>query len=175
MPAKNALLETRSDAERAVSELQSLHIERDGVVNQMEERLAAIRDEYAERLDGLNADIQAEEKLVLAWLKKNEKLFEGPPRSIEFPCGTVGYRLGQERLKTLKGWTWDRVETAVKNYQMAEYLKTVHTLDRDAILRDAKLDSDPIPENTMRQIGLKLHQDDKPYIEIKREDASCAE
>lgn len=165
-----SLLETRADAQRAVSELQALEIERDGVINRMEARIADIRDEYAERLDGLNADIAAETKMIHAWIKKNKKDFDGPPRSIEFPAGTVGFRKGQKKLKTLSGWTWDRVLEACKRYEMDEYLKRLVTLDREALLRDAILEDDPTPAATLKQIGVKVHQDDKPFIDIKRED-----
>jgi phage host-nuclease inhibitor protein Gam len=165
MPA----LSSPAELERAVTELQRAEIYRDGLVNQMEDELAEVRDRHSPGIADATADVEAERKMILEYLTFNKEDFEGPPRSMEFPAGTVGFRQGQKRLKTLSGWTWARVLEKVKALHVTEWLRETTELNRDAILADAT-DEAADPAAPLNQIGLKVAQDDAPYIAVNREE-----
>jgi phage host-nuclease inhibitor protein Gam len=162
-------LSSPAELERAVTELQRAEIYRDGLVNQMEDELAEVRDRHSPGIADATADVEAERKMILEYLTYYKDLFDGPPRSTEFPAGTVGYRRGPEKLKTLSGWTWARVLEKVKALNVEEWLRTIVDVDKDAILRDATGENAD-PATPLNQIGLKIAQDDKPFIDINREE-----
>lgn len=164
-------LRSLQDAELALMELQRLEIERDGVVNDIEAEKAEVMKLYAERLADLDADIQAERKNLMSFLKENKPLFDGPPRSFEFSAGTIGYRLGQRHLEPLSKWTWSKVLARLQATGRLAFIRQAPQVDREAIEAHEKT----LGESGLKEIGLRMTQDDNAFIEIKREPTPAEE
>lgn len=121
--AKIPTLKHLPDVNLSLSLMLEAQLASEALTNEMETRIAKIRDEYAERLSGLNGDYQAEKKMVEAYLKAHKDDFEGPPRSVELAHGTVGFRLGQKHLKPISKWNWKKVLAALVADKAEPYLR----------------------------------------------------
>lgn len=155
---------TVKDFERSLARRQALEVDFDGMVNEMEREIAAVRDKYGQDLADLHVKVVMETGMQMAWMTANKATFDGPPRSITFACGTAGYRLGQEHLKPFSKWTWEKV---LENLQVMNpaFVRQVPEVNREQLLAQ----KDDFGKDGLAVLGLKVVQDDKPYIEIKRD------
>ena len=153
------------DVERSVAELQRLTIEIDQEKSSIEEAKAEIDRAFGERIAELAADAEAERRMILEYLKAHKEEFDGPPRSVEFASGTIGYRLGQPRLKPLSKWTWEKVERAIVDARAEAYFRVQLQVNREALLADAEA----LGADGLRDFGLRVAQEDKAFIDVRRE------
>jgi phage host-nuclease inhibitor protein Gam len=83
-----------------------------------------------------------------------------------FADGIVGYRLGQPHLKPLAKWTWKKVLDALEAAKEERFLRAKIDVDRGALLAAAE----EIGAEILRdEYGLRVAQEDEPYIEITEE------
>ena len=160
---KPATLKTLRDVEKSLAGLVQLTLRRNFFINELEGKIADMREQYGEELADLSSDIKAEEKYILEYLAAHKADFDGPPRSVELPAGTIGYRLGQPRLKPLAKWTWDKILETLQADKAECYLRVKTEVDREALLADAEAQG----ADVLKGWGLKTVQDDKPFIDLK--------
>jgi phage host-nuclease inhibitor protein Gam len=157
-------LHTHAEVERAMSELQRLTIAREGYVNKVEQEQAAIAAQYAPLIADLDSDLAVERKALEQYLKDNKSEFDGPPRSLQFASGTIGYRLGMPRLKPLAKTSWDKVLDLLIAGGREVFIRRNLEPNREALLASA----DDLGEETLKSYGLRKVQDDSPFIEVTR-------
>ena len=157
-------VETRDEMENCVREICLLTIRRDELTAQMDDEIARIRDVYQADLAEIQVNLDAEMGRAHDWAENNPHEF-AKKKSLAMVHGTVGYRTGMPRLKTLKGWTWDRVLEVLKAVA-PEYIRTKQETDKDKIIAErSELD----PEN-LRNIGVQIVQDETFFVEPNREE-----
>ena len=161
---------TLKDMERSLAKRQALTLDLEEAINQLEQNIAALRKAFAPEMTELAIQIDQETKLQLAWMVAHKADFDGPPRSIELPFGTVGYRLGQPRLKPISKWNWEKVLENMLEIGQESFIRRTPEVDREALLAH----KDEFGEDGLKAIGLKVVQDDNPFVEIKR-DKTAAE
>jgi phage host-nuclease inhibitor protein Gam len=147
-----------------MSELQRLTIAREGYVNKVEQEQAAVAAQYAPLIADFDADMAVERKALEQYLKDNKVEFDGPPRSMQFASGTIGYRLGMPRLKPLARFTWEKVINLLIAGGHESYIRRNPEPNREALLEIA----DDLGAETLKSFGLRKVQDDSPFIEIAR-------
>ena len=157
-------LRTKADVERSLSELQRLTIARDMLVTKIEQDQAAVAAQSAPMLAEMDSDIAFERKALEQYLKDNKAEFDGPPRSLQFASGTIGYRLGMPRLKPLARFTWDKVRDLLLAGGREVFIRRNPEPNREALLASA----DDLGEETLKSFGLRKVQDDSPFIEVAR-------
>lgn len=163
---KKAALKNLEEVSVSLSEMARLKGEFDAQSAALEKEVSMIRRKYEERLLNLACDLDVGEKLVLSYLKKNKAEFDGPPRSVELPAGKIGWRLGQPHLKAKqKGNTWEKILAVLEGVGAETYLRRKVEVNKDALLEDAQ----KVGEHVLQPFGLKIAQDDKPFIELKEE------
>jgi phage host-nuclease inhibitor protein Gam len=155
---------TREAAERVVGEIARLTIQADALRAEMDDRLRTIRGEYEPRLVRLQDEVDRALKVVKFWADENPEAFGGR-KSLELIHGTVGWRTGQPTLRTLSGWTWERVKEALAATGMLEWIRTKSEVDREGIIAArASFGADGL-----RAIGLRVTQAETFFVEPKRE------
>lgn len=80
--------------------------------------------------------------------------------------GTIGFRLGNPKLKSAKGFIWKSILELVKN-RMHDYIWTKEEVAKDKILADKE--NKGIKE-LINQCGIEIVQEEYFYIEPKEED-----
>lgn len=133
----------------------------------MDVEFTKIREKYQEELAALTEEKeQAFEVLQTYAVEQREVLFT-KKKSLETIHGTIGFRTGTPKLKTLKGFTWPAVTNLLKEF-LPLYVRTVDEPAKDKLLADR--DSDNVAEN-LQKVGLAVVQDETFYVEPKKEEA----
>lgn len=161
-------IQTREEMERLVGEICALTLERRGIHTEMDERITLIRTEYEGRLAQIELEFERQIALARDWAEANPSEF-GKFKSLDLVHGTVGWRTGTPKLKTLTGWTWDRVLEALKNIPKfaARYIRRKEEVNKDALIADREA----LQPEDLRAIGVKVVQDETFFIEPKIEEA----
>ena len=82
--------------------------------------------------------------------------------------GTIGYRTGTPKLKTLKGFTWASALNLVREF-LPSFIRTTEEIAKDKLLADR--DAEGMGEK-MAQCGITVTQDETFYVEPKKEEAA---
>src|SRR5207248_10829 len=99
---------SRPEIELLVGAIASAKNQERLTTSRMDAEIAAVRDKYQPTLEA-NAQRLAEmSTAVQGWAEANPQEFQ-QRKSIEFVCGTIGFRTGTPKLKTLGRQTWDVV------------------------------------------------------------------
>lgn len=160
------VLRTRAEMESMMGEIRSLTIERNERQLEREARLKQVDDAHAEVLAGLEKALQEKTELVRTWAEGNESEFDGR-KSLETAHGVIGWRTGQPTLKTLAGWTWDRVLERIKSLKaLGHYVRAKEEVNKQAILSDRE----GMGPDALRAIGLKVIQEEPFYVEPRLEE-----
>jgi phage host-nuclease inhibitor protein Gam len=161
--AARGLVETREQLEQCVGELARLTIERDSLTVEMDERIRQIRAEYEQRIADLSADIETEFDMAQDWAERNKAEFL-QRKSLDLVHGTVGFRTGTPKLKTMRGVKWDTVLMRMTQLRMSSYVRTKVEPDKEKLIADReKLDG------KLAEIGCQVVQDETFFVEPKRE------
>lgn len=154
---------TREEMETLVGDIAALKIKERQLTAEMDLKIKTVKDHYQGQLSGLNESLGQKMPRALAWAEAHPEDF-GKLRSIEMLHGTLGWRTNTPSLKTLSGWTWDRVLEKVKSTGiMPGYLRIKEELNKQAILGDREI----VGDDGLRAIGLKVVQDEEFFVEPK--------
>lgn len=158
-------IKTREEMERLVGEIRALTIHNDELTVRRDTERADVDRNYEEPLTAISEALDA--KLVLAqdWAEHNPAEF-GKLKSIEFVNGVVGFRTGQPKLVKLAGWTWEKILEAVARV-LPDYVRVKQEVDRERILADRETLT-PL----LKEIGVKVEQDEAFYVEPTRAELS---
>ncbi|MHC1762897.1 MAG: host-nuclease inhibitor Gam family protein [Verrucomicrobiia bacterium] len=158
-------IKSRLDLEDIVRAIADLTLERNIQQTNLDQELTSIRAEYEATLTRLSQDLDEKVELVRAWAEANPDEFKGL-KSLDLVHGVIGWRTGQPTLKTLTGWTWDRVLEKLKAIGWFSYVRSKEEVNKQQILAERETIA---PEN-LRNIGVKVVQAEAFYVEPKLEE-----
>lgn len=154
---------TRDDIEHAVRELCIATVRLDEEQARLNLDLARAREVHEAALTALNADVAEHTATVRAWSDAHPEEF-ATRKSIVMVHGTLGYRIGQPSLKTIRGVTWDKVLALLKAAFPA-YVRVKEEIDREAILADREA----LGEENLGTLGLRVEQAERFYVEVNKD------
>jgi phage host-nuclease inhibitor protein Gam len=163
------LLPTRRDMEVAFGQLASAVMERDRITAELEQKIVALREQYAPRLDVPVKVIEQHSASLLRWGLTNRAEF-GDKRSLETAHGFLRFRTGQWQLKCkLKGWK--QVIEKIKGFGLEQlYVRTVEEVNKEALIADRASDLLARARKIkITDLGVAAVQEEHFTIEIKRE------
>jgi phage host-nuclease inhibitor protein Gam len=153
----------RAEMEDLVKFICEQEIFLDYLRNQMDVEMMEIRDRYENRITAAREEIKRMIELAEDWAIANPAEFAAK-KSIAMVHGLVGFRTGMPKLKTLKGWTWDRVLNVLK-VAFPEYVRTKDEVAKDLIIDQREV----IGEERMRRMGVAVVQTESFYVEPHKE------
>jgi phage host-nuclease inhibitor protein Gam len=157
---------TRAQAESAIGQIRALEITRRQLQLERETAIKHIDDRILPTLTTLETQIAAQTETLATWAESNPTEFNGK-KSLECLHGTCGWRIGQPTLKTLSGWTWDKVMASCLELEDCEhYVRTKQEVDKRAIL----CMRDKLGEAVLKEMGVRVVQDEPFFVEPKIED-----
>lgn len=158
-------IRTRTELEALVREIAELTLERNIQQTNLDQELTSIRGQYEHTITKLGQDLDQRVELVRAWAEGNPDEFKGL-KSLDLVHGIIGWRTGQPTLKTLSGWTWDRVLEKLETIGWFSYIRSKKEVNKQQILAERETIA---PEN-LRAIGVKIAQSEAFYVEPKLEE-----
>lgn len=155
---------TRERAEEAFAEYALADAKDQQIRAKMDEKMAKIREEYQDELAKLEQQKKQNFEVLEAFAMGSREEF-GKKKSLELAHGTIGFRTGTPKLKTLKGFTWASVTNLLKEYLPA-YVRTIEEPAKDKLLADRE---DPGVLQQFNKVGIYVDQDETFYVEPKKE------
>ena len=145
---------------------------------------AKIREKHADRLTALTAERDQAFDTLQSYATENQAELFVKKKSLEMAHGTIGFRTGTPKLKTLKGFTWASALQLAKKFLPMTYIRQTEDIAKDKLLADRDMDEvevydtptgDP-REVTMREAmavcGIQVVQDETFYVEPKKEETA---
>lgn len=148
---------------------------------EMDLQFAQIREKHANELTELEKERDAAFDKLQAYATENQDQLFAKKKSLDLANGTIGFRTGTPKLKTLKGFTWASVLNLVKEF-LPSYVRTSEEVAKDKLLADreadiettdaAQIEKKQVPmRELMAKCGISVVQDEAFYVEPKTEDA----
>ena len=166
---------TKEVAEEAFATYAKAGAERAKITAEIELKCAQIREKHQDRLSQLQAT-QDE-----AFATENQPELFSKKKSLEMVHGTIGFRTGTPKLKTLKGFTWASALQLVKEF-LPGFIRSTEEIAKDRLLMERDTDvvnpGDPLGEGrplreVMAKCGISVVQDETFFVEPKKEDGAA--
>lgn len=172
---------TREVAEEAFAQYAKADAQIEKINAEIDLKCAKIREKYQQKLGELMCDRECAFDTLQAYATENQAELFTKKKSLDMAHGTIGFRTGTPKLKTLKGFTWASALTLVKKF-MPGYVRTSEEIAKDKLLADRDLEAVEFIEsettkmqipmsNAMAECGIIVAQDETFYVEPKKEDA----
>lgn len=136
------------------------------LVAKMDVEVQKIRDKYDPQLEPLMKETEMNFETIQRHCEENKETMFEKKRSIETLHGIVGFRTGTPKLKLLPKMNWEKVLDNLKHY-LPDYVRTITEPAKDRLLADRELED--VARN-MYRVGIKVDQDEKFFVELKKED-----
>lgn len=133
----------------------------------IELQCAKIREKYADKLATLTAEKEQAFDTLQAFATENQEDLFAKKKSLDMAHGTIGFRTGTPKLKTLKGFTWASALELVKEF-LPDYVRQTWDIAKDKLLADRDVE-EMMPR--MAKCGMQVVQDEAFYVEPKKEDS----
>lgn len=158
----NQIIHTRALAEAAVREIVELKIAHQTATLEMDEAITNAKKKFEGTLSALEKDILIKTTMVQMWAESNPLEFTAS-KSIDMTHAVVGFRTGQPTLKTLAGWTWDRVLEKLNAIGLDRFVRIKSEVNKAQLLSDR----DTLGADQLKSIGVRVVQDEAFFIEPK--------
>lgn len=132
----------------------------------IELQCAKLRERYADRLTALDADRTQAFDVLQAFAVENKAELFTKKKSLDMAHGTIGFRTGTPKLKTLKGFTWASALQLVREFLPA-FVRTTEEIAKDRLL--AERDTEGMFD-AMARCGITVVQDETFFVEPKSEE-----
>ena len=151
---------------------------------EIELQCAKIREKYQDKLAALTTEKDAAFETLQSFAQENQAELFQKKKSLEMAHGTIGFRTGTPKLKTLKGFTWASALQLAKKFLPNTYIRQTEEIAKDRLLADRDLEETEVydtptgdpREVTMREAmavcGIQVVQDETFYVEPKKEEAN---
>lgn len=152
---------TTIDIELVIGQIAGLKNSERKLTAAMDQRIQAIRDDYADDLAHVADNLAVLIARAQAWAEANPDKF-AKRKSLELTHGTVGFRTGTPKLALLnKKWNWKTALNAVCNL-LPNFIRQVPEIDKEALI--AQRDEESI-RYALPRCGLKVTQDESFFVE----------
>jgi phage host-nuclease inhibitor protein Gam len=140
----------------------------DKITATMDEAIVKIREKHAADLQEAKEVMDSTFDQIQMYAETHTEHFQ-KKKSFIMSQGTIGFRTGTPKLKTLKGFTWAATLNLLKAND-ASYVKTVEQPMKDKLIADRETDAVKL---LMPKIGLEVVQDETFYIDLKTEEVDA--
>lgn len=132
----------------------------------IELQCAKYREKYAGRIMQLFAERERAFDMLQDYAVENKAELFANKKSFDMAHGTIGFRTGTPKLKTLKGFTWASALQLVKEFLPA-FVRTTEEIAKDRLL--AERDTNGMFDS-MARCGIAVVQDETFFVEPKSEE-----
>ncbi|HHT23146.1 MAG TPA: hypothetical protein GXZ87_07545 [Bacteroidales bacterium] len=134
----------------------------------IDEQMTKIREKWADELAKLTERKEKAFDIMQTWAMENRDEVFAKRKSYESTHGTIGFRTGTPKLKTLRGFTWASVTNLLKEF-LPSYVRISEEPAKDKLLADRDV---PETAELFEKCGFSVVQDETFYVEPKKEENS---
>ena len=171
---------TSEQMEQAFAEYAKADARQQKIMADMDVQMTKIREKWQDELQKLAETKDKSFDILQAFAMENRAELFTQRKSLETTHGTIGFRTGTPKLKTLKGFTWASVLTLVKKF-LPSYVRTSEEVNKEKLLTDREINvmlgsNDPNNlgyrplKEQMKECGIQVVQDETFYVEPKKEE-----
>ncbi|MBO7466607.1 MAG: host-nuclease inhibitor Gam family protein [Bacteroidaceae bacterium] len=168
---------TRESAEEAFAMYAKADAQIQKITADIELQCAKIREKWQSQLAQLTSEREQSFDLLQSFAQEHQGELFAKKKSLDMSHGTIGFRTGTPKLKTLKGFTWASALQLVKRC-LPGYVRQTEELAKDKLLADRDADvvvssgSDVLVKmsDALKECGLQVVQDETFYVEPKKEE-----
>jgi len=157
---------TRDQAEEAFAAYASSDARSQQITAKMDVEITRIREKFQEELSRLQEKKDESFEVMQTFAVEQKDVLFGKKKSLEMVHGILGFRTGQPKLKTRKGFTWGAVTQLLKEY-LPSYIRTIEEPAKDKLLADRDL---PETADLFPKVGILVDQDESFFVEPKKEE-----
>ncbi len=144
---------------------------------------AKIRQKYADKIAELTDMRDNAFDTLQAFAVENQAELFTKKKSLDMAHGTIGFRTGTHKLKTLRGFTWASALQLVRKFLPIDYIRRTEEIAKDRLLADRDQEQVPVfdqPDGNERIVnmreamavcGIQVVQDETFYVEPKKEES----
>ncbi len=159
-------IKTWDEVDALLSELASLDSAIDDHTNTMHRKCQEIKELHGGYIKACDSDKKEIAEVLEAFFIAHEDDPEIKGKTYEGPYGKCGLRMTPPSVKPIGKMTWERVLTRIIDLGWAKkYLRplihSIKDIDRELLA------SEKIDDITRREIGVKLHQEERFWYEAK--------
>ncbi len=175
---------TRESADEAFATYAKSDAQIQKINAEIELQCAKIREKYADKLATLSSEKDNAFDVLQSFATENQAELFTKKKSLDMAHGTIGFRTGTPKLKTLKGFTWASALQLAKKFLPATYIRQTEEIAKDKLLADRDLkevavydtptgDPREVPmREAMAACGIQVAQDETFYVEPKKEETT---
>ena len=156
---------TKTQMENAFSTYAKVEARMSKINALIEKQIATIRNKYTNELTTLKEIKDTNFDVLQAYALANKDSLFVKKKSLDSLHGTIGFRTGTPKLKTLKGFTWNTVTNLLKEFLPA-YVRIAEEPAKDKLL--AERNNEQIAD-FFPKIGVVVTQDETFFVEVKGE------
>ena len=105
----------------------------------IELQCAKIRQKRADELTRLDTEREKAFDTLQAYAVENQAELFTKKKSLDMAHGTIGFRTGTPKLKTLKGFTWASALNLVREF-LPSFVRTTEEIAKDKLLADREVE-----------------------------------
>lgn len=167
---------TREHADEAFATYAKSDAQIQKINAEIELQCAKIREKWQDKLAALSAEREASFDTLQSFATENQAELFTKKKSLEMAHGTIGFRTGTPKLKTLKGFTWASALQLVKEF-LPGYVRQTEEIAKDKLLADRDTDLEVDGKvvrmcGEMSRCGIQVAQDETFYVEPKKEETA---
>ncbi len=162
-----SVVASRAHAETLLGDIAAQTAQLNALKAELDTEVTAVRQKFEGRIDGLGKQLEQKSGLLQQWAEGAPEEFKDK-KSIDFLHGRIGFRTGTPKLKTLAGWTFDRVLSVIDSM----WVRVTQTVDKEALL--AAYASGELTDAALRVSGMKVVQEEAFFVDPKLEESAGA-
>ncbi len=144
-----------------MGEIRELKIQEQSLLARREKIRKSVDEDFAPKLEPIAKAMEEKSEVMRAWAELFLEAEAGGKKSLVMTHGTIGWRTGKHTLKTLTGWTFDRVLEKLKAIHQLSWIRTKEEVNKQKIIDDRESFS----EAQLRTFGLKIVQEEPFFVE----------
>ena len=157
---------TQEEMEQAFAEYAKADARQQKITADMDVAMTKIREKWQDELAKLQEAKDNAFDVMQAYAVENKAELFAKKKSLDTVHGTMGFRTGTPKLKTLKGFTWASVTNLLAEF-LPSYVRTVTEPAKDKLLADR---DDEEVQAMLPKVGVSVVQDETFYVEPKKEE-----
>lgn len=157
---------TREQADEAFAVFADADARLQQITSRMDVEITRVREKYQDILAELQQLKDDKFDILQAYATEQKAVLFKNKKSLDTVHGTMGFRIGTPKLKTLKGFTWGAITQLLKEF-LPQYVRTTEEPAKDKLLADR---DNPDIYALFPRVGIYVDQDETFFVEPKKEE-----